>query len=183
MKLIILDRDGVINHDSDDYIKNRSEWIPIAGSLNAIAKLTKANFTVVICTNQSGIGRNLYTEKELADIHDKLHENVALYGGKIEKIFYCPHHPNDNCNCRKPRTGMLQQIKDYFNCDLLAVPFVGDSLRDITAAIKMQCRPILVKTGKGLATLQKNPHLNSIEVFENLNQFVEFLLNENEYPN
>lgn len=155
MKLIILDRDGVINFDSEAYIKNPEEWLPIPGSLEAIAKLVNAGFTISIATNQSGIGRGYYTHDTLNAIHEKMHRLVNAAGGKIDSVFYCPHTPDDACQCRKPKPGLLQQIAAHYNIDLTNVPFVGDSYRDLEAGITAGCQPVLVKTGNGLASLEK----------------------------
>ncbi len=178
MKLVILDRDGVINYDSDFYIKSPEEWIPIPRSLNAIAKLTKAGFKVAICTNQSGIGRGLYDEAMLSKIHDKLMEHVVLYGGEVDKIFYCPHHPDDNCECRKPKPGMLNQVAKHFDVSLKNVPFIGDSIRDLQAAQAVEARPILVLTGYGQKSVEKIDKVPNAEVFDNLALAVEMLIKE-----
>ena len=152
MKLIILDRDGVINYDSDQFIKNPEEWKPIPGSLEAIARLCQADYRVVVATNQSGVGRGLFDMHTLNAIHDKMHKAVALAGGRIDAIFYCPHAADADCHCRKPKSGMLEDIATRYNANLKGVPSVGDSLRDLTAAAKMGMQPILVLTGKGTKT-------------------------------
>ena len=152
MKLVILDRDGVINLDSDQYIKSPEEWKPIAGSLEAIALLNQSGFRVVICTNQSGIGRGLFEMDTLNAIHDKMIRALAQLGGHVDAIFFCPHTTTDECDCRKPKPGMLQQIEDRFNVSLQGVPAVGDSLRDLQAAVAIGAKPILVLTGKGKKT-------------------------------
>lgn len=149
MKLIILDRDGVINHDSPNYIKTPAEWIAIPGSLAAIAQLNRAGYQVVIATNQSGLARGLYNEVMLQQIHQKMFDELAQYGGVIDHIFYCPHGPDDHCACRKPKPGLLHQIAAHYQIDLTGVPFVGDSMRDIEAARAAACQPILVCTGNG----------------------------------
>ncbi|GAB4391861.1 MAG: D-glycero-beta-D-manno-heptose 1,7-bisphosphate 7-phosphatase [Gammaproteobacteria bacterium] len=149
MKLVILDRDGVINQESDAYIKTPAEWTPLPHSLSAIKLLTDAKFTLVVATNQSGIGRGLYDEAMLQRIHNKMLEEVNRCGGSIDNIFYCPHLPDDNCECRKPKPGLLHQVARYYNTSLNGVPFVGDSLRDMQAAIAVGAQPILVKTGHG----------------------------------
>jgi D-glycero-D-manno-heptose 1,7-bisphosphate phosphatase len=149
MKLIILDRDGVINVDSDAYIKNPDEWKPIAGSLKAIAKLTQSGYHVVVATNQSGIGRGLFEMATLNAIHDKMHRAVSQAGGRIDAVFYCPHAQEANCACRKPRPGLLEDIARRFNTELKDVPSIGDSLRDLEAAAAVGAQPILVLTGKG----------------------------------
>jgi D-glycero-D-manno-heptose 1,7-bisphosphate phosphatase len=152
MKLIILDRDGVINHDSDLYIKSPEEWKPIPGSLDAIARLTQWGWRVVVCTNQSGIGRGLFVMDTLNAIHDKMVRAVAQAGGRIDAIFFCPHTNADKCNCRKPKPGMFQEIAQRYNVDLAGVPAIGDSLRDLQAAQAVGAQPILVLTGKGQKT-------------------------------
>ena len=152
MKLVILDRDGVINFDSDQYIKSVDEWKPIPGSLQAIARLNHAGYRVVVATNQSGIGRGLFEMDTLNAIHEKMHKATALVGGRIDAVFFCPHTNTDNCECRKPKPGMLRQIAGRFNVDLTGVPAVGDSLRDLQAAAAVGARPLLVRTGKGVKT-------------------------------
>jgi D-glycero-D-manno-heptose 1,7-bisphosphate phosphatase len=152
MNLIILDRDGVINYDSDQFIKSPEEWKPIPGSLEAIARLCQADYRVVVATNQSGIGRGLFDVHTLNAIHDKMHKAVALAGGRIDAIFFCPHLADMDCLCRKPKTGMLEGIESRYNVSLKGVPAVGDSLRDLNCAAKMDAQPILVLTGKGVKT-------------------------------
>jgi D-glycero-D-manno-heptose 1,7-bisphosphate phosphatase len=152
MKLVILDRDGVINHDSDQYIKSPDEWRPIPGSLSAIARLNQAGYRVVVATNQSGVGRGLFEMDTLNAIHDKLTKALALAGGHIDAIFFCPHTTADNCECRKPKTGMFHEISTRFNVSLTNVPAIGDSLRDLQAAAAMGAQPMLVLTGKGNKT-------------------------------
>ena len=152
MNLIILDRDGVINYDSDQFIKSPEEWKPIPGSLEAIARLCQADYRVVVATNQSGIGRGLFDMHMLNAIHDKMHKAVALAGGRIDAIFFCPHAQDADCSCRKPKTGMLEGIAARYNVNLHGVPVVGDSLRDLTSAANMGAQPILVLTGKGVKT-------------------------------
>jgi D-glycero-D-manno-heptose 1,7-bisphosphate phosphatase len=154
IKLIILDRDGVINRDSDQFIKTPDEWRPIPGSLEAIARLNHAGYRVVIATNQSGIGRGLFDMATLNAIHEKMHKALALVGGRIDALFYCPHTADALCECRKPKTGMLKEIALRFGVDLAGVPCVGDSLRDLTAAAAVGAQPILVLTGKGEKTLR-----------------------------
>jgi len=152
MKLVILDRDGTINHDSDQYIKSPAEWKPIKGSLEAIARLTQAGWRVVVATNQSGIGRGLFDMATLNAIHDTMHRAVHQAGGRIDAIFFCPHAGDANCECRKPKPGMLLEIAKRMNVDLDGVPMVGDSLRDLQAAAAAGARPVLVLTGKGRQT-------------------------------
>lgn len=154
MKLIILDRDGVINHDSDAYIKSPEEWRPIPGSLEAIARLTKAGFRVVVATNQSGVGRGLFDLATLSAIHAKMHQAASALGGRIEAVFFCPHPADAGCTCRKPAPGMVEEILRRFVASPKEVTLVGDSLRDLQAAIAVRCRPVLVLTGKGQKTMQ-----------------------------
>ena len=152
MKLVILDRDGVINHDSDQYIKSPEEWKPIPGSLAAIARLNQAGYRVVVASNQSGVGRGLFETDTLMAIHDKMHKALALVGGRIDAIFFCPHTNEDHCDCRKPKPGMLKEIAARFNAGLAGVPVIGDSLRDLQAAVAAGAQPMLVLTGKGRKT-------------------------------
>ena len=155
LKLIILDRDGVINFDSDQFIKNPEEWKPIPGSLEAIARLCQADYRVVVATNQSGIGRGLFDMSTLNSIHDKMHKACALMGGRIDAVFFCPHTSDANCNCRKPKSGMIEEIAQRYNMELHGVPAVGDSLRDLEASAKLGAQPFLVLTGKGKLTQEK----------------------------
>jgi len=164
MQLIILDRDGVINFDSDQFIKNPEEWKPIPGSLEAIARLNQAGYRVVVSTNQSGVGRGLFDMPTLNAIHDKMHKACALAGGRIDAVFFCPHTSESNCQCRKPKTGMLEEIATRYNISLAGIPAVGDSLRDLQSAATMGARPYLVLTGKGAKTqaagrLPENTHV------------------------
>ena len=152
MKLVILDRDGVINYDSAEYIKKPEQWKPIPGSLEAIARLNQASYRVVVATNQSGVGRGLLDVATLNAIHDKMHKALIQAGGRIDAVFYCPHAQDANCGCRKPKPGLLEDIARRFNVDLSGVPCVGDSLRDLQAAAQVAAQPILVLTGKGKQT-------------------------------
>ena len=152
MKLVILDRDGVINQDSDQFIKNTTEWKAIPGSLEAIAKLNHAGYRVVVASNQSGIGRGLLDMGALNAINDKMYRVLAQVGGHIDALFYCPHAAEANCDCRKPKPGMFIDIAQRFNVDLAGVPSVGDSLRDLQAAVAAGAQPMLVLTGKGANT-------------------------------
>ncbi|CAD5107072.1 D-glycero-beta-D-manno-heptose 1,7-bisphosphate 7-phosphatase [Zestomonas carbonaria] len=167
MKLIILDRDGVINHDSDAYIKSLDEWIPIPGSIDAIARLSKAGWTVAVATNQSGIARGYYDLATLEAMHARLRQLVAEQGGELGLIVHCPHGPDDGCDCRKPRPGMLHQIAAHYGVALHGVWFVGDSSGDLEAALAVDCQPVLVKTGKGGRTLGK-PLPDGILIFDDL---------------
>ena len=158
-KLVILDRDGVINHDSQDYIKTPEEWQPLPGSLNAIAALNAAGFRVVVVSNQSGIGRGLFSETEFSQIHRKMTSAVRAAGGEIAGFYYCPHRPDDDCDCRKPRPGLLERVKADFNISLAGVPLIGDKITDVELARRVGARPILVLTGYGqdtVATLDDN---------------------------
>ncbi|MBM3104719.1 D-glycero-beta-D-manno-heptose 1,7-bisphosphate 7-phosphatase [Pseudomonas sp. P66] len=155
MKLLILDRDGVINQDSDAYIKSLEEWIPIPGSIEAIAQLSKAGWTVAVATNQSGIARGYYDLATLEAMHARLRTLVAEQGGEVGLIIYCPHGPDEGCDCRKPKPGMLQTIAAHYQVDLAGIWFVGDSKGDLEAALTVDAQPILVKTGKGEKTLSK----------------------------
>jgi D-glycero-D-manno-heptose 1,7-bisphosphate phosphatase len=152
MKLVILDRDGVINFDSAQFIKNPAEWKPIPGSLEAIAKLNQAGYRVLVATNQSGVGRGLFDMDTLNSIHEKMHKSLFAVGGRVDAIFYCPHAADSACECRKPKPGMFKHIADTFNADLKDVFAVGDSLRDLQASAALGCKPVLVLTGKGEKT-------------------------------
>lgn len=155
MKLVILDRDGVINHDSDQFIKSPDEWKPIPGSLEAIARLCQADYRVVVATNQSGVGRGLFDMAMLNAIHDKMCKSVAQAGGRIDAVFFCPHAADANCDCRKPKSGMIEEIATRYNMSLDGVPAIGDSLRDLEATARLGAQPILVLTGKGMKTQAK----------------------------
>ena len=152
-KLVILDRDGVINEDSDQYIKSREEWQLIPGADMAIARLNQMGYRVVVATNQSGLARGLFNIRDLNAMHSYMHSKIKQAGGQIDAVFYCPHSEQDACSCRKPAPGLLEAIGRSFKIDLLGVPVVGDSLRDLQAAQSCACQPILVQTGKGLKTL------------------------------
>jgi D-glycero-D-manno-heptose 1,7-bisphosphate phosphatase len=151
-KLVILDRDGVINEDSDDYIKAPEEWHPVPGSLAAIARLCQAGFEVAVATNQSGLGRGYFDELTLANIHNLMNAQVEAAGGCIAVLCYCPHHPDAACDCRKPLPGLLNQIEQALGLSVEGAWYVGDSLKDIQAARAKQCKPVLVRSGKGRAT-------------------------------
>lgn len=167
MKLLILDRDGVINEDSDAYIKSLDEWIPIPGAIEAIARLHKAGWTVAIATNQSGLARGYYDLATLESMHNRLRELVAAEGGEVGLILHCPHGPIEGCACRKPEPGMLQRIASHYDQPLAGLWFVGDSTSDLTAARAAGCQPVLVKTGKGERTLAK-PLPDGVLVFDDL---------------
>jgi len=152
-KLLLLDRDGVINHDSDDYIRSPAQWRPIAGSLEAIAALCRAGFRVVVVSNQSGVGRGLFSEATLQSIHAKMTADVEAAGGSLAGIYYCPHRPEACCDCRKPATGLLRRAASELGCVFTDVPFIGDKLTDLELARRVGARPILVRTGYGEKTL------------------------------
>lgn len=176
LMLIILDRDGVINIESKDYIKSPEEWVPIPGSLEAISRLTQAGHQVVVMTNQSGIGRGFYSEQTLQQIHHKFLALLASHGGRIEHIYYCPHHPDDNCHCRKPRPGMLQQIQRDFDINLTDCLVIGDSWRDMQAAQAVDCPCWFVKTGHGQRDLAAGLVPDDFPVFESLSVAVDEIL-------
>jgi len=155
VSLVILDRDGVINHDSDDYIKSPDEWQPLPGSLEAIARLCRADYTVVVATNQAGVGRGLFSLEMLIRIHRKMASSIRDKGGRLNSVFFCPHSPADQCGCRKPKPGMLLEISDRLGIRLSGVPVVGDSLRDLEAAAAAGAMPVMVKTGRGRLTQEK----------------------------
>ena len=168
MKLIILDRDGVINYDSDQFIKSPEEWRPIPGSLEAIARLNQAGYRVVVATNQSGIGRGLFDMPTLNAIHDKMHKSLAQVGGRIDAIFFCPHTNDADCGCRKPKSGMMLEISARYGIGLVGVPAVGDSLRDLESAARLGASPYLVLTGKGMRTQEKGGLPEGTQVFPDL---------------
>lgn len=179
MPNIILDRDGVINYESDEYIKSPDEWLPIPGSLAAIAQLNHHGFRVFIATNQSGVARGLFNIETLNLIHAKLIHELASFGGEVADILFCPHHPEDNCLCRKPKPGLLHQIQEKYALPLANTFFIGDSFADVQAALAAPCLPILVLTGKGQKALDDNPNLKkTIPTFPNLVHAVEFILAE-----
>ena len=178
-KLIILDRDGVINEDSDAYIKTVDEWIPIPGSIEAIARLSQAGYTVTVATNQSGIGRGYYDVGTLDAMHARLRELVAEQGGALGKIVYCPHGPDDGCDCRKPLPGLIDQIVTEYG-DVTGAPLIGDSLRDLEAGVARHCTPVLVRTGKGNQTLEKGlpESLGPVAIYDSLADFADHILKE-----
>jgi D-glycero-D-manno-heptose 1,7-bisphosphate phosphatase len=176
MQLIILDRDGVINQESDDYIKSPEEWHPIPGSLGAIARLHRAGWHVVVATNQSGVARGLLDLDTLMRIHGKMHRAVRDTGGLIDAVFFCPHGPDDDCTCRKPKPGLYHDIARRLRIDLKGVPAVGDSLRDLQAARAAGARPLLVRTGKGSQTLAHPDFDTSVPVFSDLASAVDAVL-------
>lgn len=178
IKLIILDRDGVINEESEDYIKSPEEFHPLPGSLEAIAALNHAGYPVTIATNQSGVGRGYYSLETLHAIHDKLQGLLAQQGGHIDLLLYCPHHPDEHCDCRKPKSGMIKQILSHYpEIKPSEVLMIGDSMRDLEAAWAEHCSTALVRTGKGTKTLEKHfDGLDGVPVFEDLRDCVNALL-------
>lgn len=178
MSLVIIDRDGVINYDSDDYIKSLREWQPIPGSLEAIARLSQAGYAVAIATNQSGLARGLFQLEDLEAINASLLERVHELGGDVAGIFYCPHHPDDDCGCRKPKPGLINAIENELGVSAQAAYFIGDSLKDLQAGLAKGCKPVLVKTGKGEATLQKLPDTmrETVPVFDDLATAADYIL-------
>ena len=176
MKLVILDRDGVINFDSDQYIKSPSEWRAIPGSIEAIARLNQSGFRIAVATNQSGIGRGLFDMGTFNAINDKMMEMVFRQGGRIDALFFCPHTADENCNCRKPRTGMLEEIAARFHTELKGVPSVGDSLKDLQAAEAVGAQPILVLTGQGATTKEGGGLPKKTVVYENLAEAARHLI-------
>lgn len=175
MSYIILDRDGVINFDSDEYIKSPQEWRAIPGSLAAIARLHQSGFKIIIATNQSGVARGLYDLPMLDRIHEKMHAEVNLAGGAIHDIFICPHHPEDNCFCRKPKPGLLYAIQSKYQIALNETFFIGDSMRDMLAAEASGCIPLLVLTGNGVVAMRKlkNPTIKS---FQDLSKAADYVI-------
>ena len=176
MKLIILDRDGVINFDSDQFIKHPDEWKPIPGSLEAIARLTREGWRVVVATNQSGLSRGLFEMATLNAIHAKMHKAAMGAGGRIEAVFYCSHSAEMDCACRKPKAGMYLEISTRYASDLKEVPVIGDSMRDVLSAVAVGAKPVLVKTGKGIKTLAVGGLPPNTPVFENLAEAINHLL-------
>jgi len=178
-RLVILDRDGVINHDSKEFVKTPDEWVPIDGSIDAIARLSGAGFTVAVATNQSGIGRKLLDRPALETMHDKLRALVRAAGGDVDRVVYCPHLPDEGCDCRKPAPGMYQQLSRHYGVPLDGVPVIGDSERDLLAARAVNGRPMLVLTGNGketAAALQQGA--SGVEVFADLAAAAALLIGE-----
>ncbi len=168
-RLVILDRDGVINKDSSTFVKSADEWLPLDGSILAIAELSKAGFTVAVASNQSGLARDLFDQTALDAMHEKLHGLVSAAGGRVDRIVVCPHGPADGCACRKPNPGMLLELGQHYAVSLRDVPIIGDSLRDLQAAVATGSRPILVLTGNGQQTAAAMPaDLGDVEIYENL---------------
>lgn len=167
--LIILDRDGVINRDSRDFVKSAREWVPLPGSIDAIARLCRAGFTVTVASNQSGLARGLFDRRALYAMHRKLRRLVAKAGGQVERIVICPHGPDDGCSCRKPEPDLLLRLGRYYRTELAGVPAIGDSLRDLEAAARAGARPVLVRTGNGMKTeAQLGRAFPNVDVFDDL---------------
>ena len=177
MKLVILDRDGVINEDRDDFVKNTIEWQPLPRSMEAIANLTQAGWRVVVATNQSGLARGLFDMHALNAMHEKMHRLAAQAGGRIDAVVFCPHGPKDGCHCRKPKPGMIQEVAERFNVKLNELPLVGDSLRDLQAIAAVGGQPILVRSGKGEKTLEQGDLPAGTLVFDDLYAAAEHLIN------
>jgi D-glycero-D-manno-heptose 1,7-bisphosphate phosphatase len=184
-KLVILDRDGTINQDSDDFIKSPEEWIPLPGALEAIARLNHAGWQVVVASNQSGLGRGLFDMATLNAMHAKMNKHLSAVGGRIDAVFFCPHGPEDKCQCRKPLPGLFEQIGERLGMDLKGAHVVGDSLRDLLAGVAVGCTPHLVHTGKGSA-FQGQPLPTTFpshtQTHADLAGFVDWLLDEKPEP-
>lgn len=178
MKWLLLDRDGVINRDSDHFIRSLEEWIPIPGSLEAIARASLAGYSVAVLSNQSGIARGYLDAETVEAIHTTLQAQVEQLGGRVQRILYCPHGPQDECRCRKPGTGLFSQLADEFHVELPGQPVVGDSLRDLEAGVAVGCRPFLVRTGKGERTLAAGELPAGTTVLPDLAAVIDHLLNE-----
>lgn len=174
-KFVVLDRDGVINLDSDQFVKSPDEWVPIEGSLEAIAAMNQAGYRVVVASNQSGIGRGLFEMSALNGMHEKMYKALAHLGGRVDAVFFCPHTAADGCDCRKPKPGLLDQISERFSIELKGVPIVGDSLRDLEAGVAVGCTPHLVLTGKGQKTLDKGGLPPGTRVHDDLRAFARWL--------
>lgn len=178
-RLVVLDRDGVINRDSREFVRSTEEWVPLPGSIDAIASLSRAGFTVTVASNQSGLARGLFDRRALNAMHRKLRRLVGNAGGHIDRIVVCPHGPDDGCECRKPRPGLLHRLGRYYQTSLDGVPVIGDSMRDLQAAAAAGARPVLVRTGNGRKTEsaldRRSP---SAEVFDDLAAATAALLQE-----
>ena len=176
MKLVILDRDGVINEDRGDYVKDASEWEAIPGSLEAIARLCQEGFRIVVVTNQAGMARKKLDISKLNEIHRKLLDHLSQYGGTIDAFFFCPHDPRKKCGCRKPEPGLLKEISSRLKISLTDVPFVGDKISDIEAALAIGASPILVKTGYGQDSIESGKLPDHIPVYANLAEVADSLI-------
>ena len=179
IRLVILDRDGTINADSDEYVKSADEWVPLPGALDAIARLNHAGWHVVVASNQSGLGRGLFDVAALNAMHTKMHKLLAGAGGRIDAVFYCPHSPEEACHCRKPQPGLFEQIGERYGMDLKGVHTVGDTPRDLQAGVSVGCQPHLVLTGKA-AKLRGQPLPSEFpegtRVHDDLMAFADWLL-------
>lgn len=181
-KWLILDRDGVINYDSDHFIKSPEEWRPLPGSLEAIAALNNAGYRIVVISNQSGLARGLFNSDTLETIHQKFRTLLDNKGGRVERIYFCPHGPDDQCTCRKPLPGLFNQFAEDFNIELEGIYAVGDSIRDLEAAYSAGANSVLVRTGKGeksaqsLRALPEGSPLSCVPVYNDLTSFVDHLL-------
>ena len=187
LKLIVLDRDGVINHDSDQFIKSPAEWRPIPGSLEAIARLNQAGYRVVVATNQSGVGRGLFGMTTLTEIHEKMFKSLNLVGGRIDAVFYCPHAADSHCDCRKPKPGLMRQIALRYGIDLRTVPMLCDTVRDLQAAQAAGCEPHLVLSGRAANLTEAQlgdivAEVPGAEAHRDLGSFVDFLLQRAHVP-
>ena len=168
-RIVVLDRDGVINRESKSFVKSADEWQALDGSIEAIAALSQGGFRIAVASNQSGLARGLFDYGALYAMHEKMRDLVARAGGSIDHIVICPHGPDDDCDCRKPRPGLLHQVGEHFKTDMCGVPFIGDSIRDMEAALAADARPILVRSGNGREAESALPaDLQSIEVFDDL---------------
>lgn len=180
-KLVILGRDGVLNHYRDDHVKDPVEWVPIAGALDAVARLNHAGWHAVVATNQAGIGRGMIDMASLNAVHSRMMKLLAAQGGRVDAVFFCPHTPEDQCDCRKPKPGMMQQIADRWGADLADVPMVGDSLRELQAAQNAGCQPHLIRSGRaehlGASELEAwRNEVPTMRVHASLGAFAEHLL-------
>lgn len=176
-RLVILDRDGVLNKESSAFVKSTAEWQPLPGSMEALGLLTASGYTTAVATNQSGIARGLFDRKALQAMHRKLRRLAARHGGKVDRIVYCPHGPDDACDCRKPLPGLLLRLARHYGVDLRGVPVVGDSLRDLDAAVAAGATPVLLLTGNGAQTRAKLAKLGrTVETYDNLLTFVRSLV-------
>ncbi|HRH17303.1 MAG TPA: D-glycero-beta-D-manno-heptose 1,7-bisphosphate 7-phosphatase [Aquabacterium sp.] len=181
MKLVILDRDGTINHERDDYIKSSEEWVPLPGSMEAIARLNHAGWHVVVATNQSGIGRGLFDMAALNAMHAKMHQILARHGARVDAVFFCPHTPEDQCNCRKPQPGLFNMIGERFGVSLDGVPMVGDLPRDVLAAQSVGCEPHLVRTGQAASMTEAElvalrRQVPDLTIHPDLSSFADFVI-------
>lgn len=168
IRLVVLDRDGVINRESPDFIRRPEEWMPLPGSIEAIVELTRAGFTVVVASNQSGVGRGLFSAATLTAIHDRMNRTIEAAGGRLDGIYFCPHRPEEACECRKPLPGLLRQIEAHYGIALRGMPAIGDSCRDLEAAWRVGARAILVRTGNGPETERRLAAGAAVEVFADL---------------